>query len=130
MADINSVTLIGNLTRDEEVSYTPAGMAVGKFALAINRKVKKGQQWENEVNYFDIVVFGNQATQLQRFLTKGKQVGVTGFLKQERWKGQDGTSRSAIRIIANDIQLLGGNGGQRSSEAPSDNGGFTEDIPF
>ena len=116
MADINTATLIGRLTKDEELSYTPGGMAVGTLSLAINRRVKKGQEWTDEVNYFEVVVFGKQAEGLKQYLTKGKQVGVTGFLKQERWTDKNsGQNRSAVKIIANDIQLLGGkDGGQHN----------------
>ena len=117
MADINTTTLIGHLTRDEELKYTSGGMAIGNVSLAINRKVKKGQEWVDEANYFDVVIFGKQAESLQKFLTKGKQIGVTGFLKQERWTDQNGANRSRVTIVANDIQLLGGkdgNGGQRN----------------
>lgn len=108
MADINTATLIGRLTRDEELKYTPSGAAVGNISIAINRKVKKGQEWVDESNFFDVVFFGKQAENLKQYLTKGKQVGVTGFLKQERWTDQNGQNRSAVKIYANDIQLLGG----------------------
>ena len=111
MADINTATLIGHLTRDEELKYTPSGAAVGNISIAINRRLKKGQEWVDEANYFDVVFFGKQAENLKQFLTKGKQVGVTGFLKQERWTDQNGQNRSAVKIYANDIQLLGGKDG-------------------
>lgn len=112
MADVNRVIEIGHLTRDEELKYTPGGMAIGNVSIAINRRVKKGQEWVDEANYFDVVIFGKQAEALKRFLTKGKQIAVDGFLKQERWQDQQtGQTRSAVKIIANDIQLLGGNGG-------------------
>ena len=118
MADINRVIEIGHLTRDEEIKYTPGGMAIGNISIAINRKVKKGQDWVDEANYFDVVIYGKQAESLQRFLTKGKQIAVDGFLKQERWTDPNGQSRSAIKIIANDIQLLGG------KEGSQNNGGY------
>lgn len=122
MADINTATLIGHLTRDEELTYTPGGMAVGKLAIAINRRVKKNQEWVDEANYFDVVIFGKQAENLQKFLTKGKQIGVTGFLKQERWRDKNGQSRSAIKIVANDIQLLGGKDGGSQNNGGYDDG--------
>ena len=121
MADINTATLIGRLTRDEELKYTPSGAAVGNISIAINRKVKKGQEWVDEANYFDVVFFGKQAEGLKQFLTKGKQVGVTGFLKQERWTDQNGQNRSAVKIYANDIQLLGGKDGNGNNNAGSNN---------
>lgn len=110
--DINRVIEIGRLTRDEELTYTPGGMAVGKFSIAVNRRVKKDGNWTDEVNYFDVSIFGKQAEGLQKFLTKGKQVCIDGYLKQDRWQDQaTGQNRSAVKIIANDIQLLGGRDG-------------------
>lgn len=120
--DINHVIEIGHLTRDAEVTYTPGGMAVAKFSIAVNRRVKKGQEWVDEANYFDVSVFGKQAENLKQFLTKGKQVCVDGYLKQDRWQDQaTGQNRSAVKIISNDIQLLGGKDGQRNDYA-DDNG--------
>ena len=108
MADINRVTMIGRLTKDAEVTYTPGGMAIASLSLAINRSAK-GQdgQWYDEANYFDVKVFGKQADNLKPYLTKGKQIGVDGYLKQERWE-KDGQKKSRVIINANDIQLLGG----------------------
>ena len=105
MADINRVTEIGRLTRDAEVPYTPGGMAIAKMSIAVNRRVKAGDSWADEANYFDVQVFGKQAESLKPFLTKGKMIGVDGYLKQERWE-KDGEKRSRIIINANDIQLL------------------------
>lgn len=119
MADINNATLIGRLTRDEDLEYTAGGMAIGKISVAINRRVKKGQEWVDEANYFDVVIFGKQAENLKRFLTKGKQVGVSGFLKQDRWTDQNGQNKSRVTIVANDIQLLGG---KSEGNGYSDNG--------
>ncbi len=123
MADVNRVIEIGRLTRDEELKYTPGGMAIGNVSIAVNRRVKKGQEWEDEVNYFVVSIFGKQAEALKRFLIKGKQIAVDGYLKQERWQDQQtGQTRSAVKIIANDIQLLGGRDG-----APQNNGGAYDD---
>lgn len=110
---VNRVIEIGNLTRDEEVNFTTGGMAIGSFSLAVNRKVKKGNEWTDEVNCFDVVVFGKQAQSLQQYLIKGKQVAVDGYLKQDRWK-KDGQKFSKVSIVANDIQLLGGKDGQHN----------------
>lgn len=127
--DMNYVFEIGNLTRDEELKYTPGGMAVGSFSIAVNRRVKKGQDWVDEVNYFDVSIFGKQAEGLKKFLTKGKQVGIVGYLKQDRWTDQNGQNRSTVKIVANELQLLGGkdNGNQNSGgyeNAGYDDGGY------
>jgi len=146
MADINHVVLIGRLTRDAELKYTAGGQAVCKFSIAVNRRKKNGDQWEDEANFFDIVLWGKQGESLQSYLVKGKMVGVDGELRQDRWQ-QDGQNRSKVEIIANYIQLLGGGGaGERQNHNNSSGGnsheqqnytssttkddGFTDDIPF
>ena len=105
MADIHRVIEIGRLTRDAEVTYTPGGMAIAKFTIAVNRRVKSGDGWADEANYFDVQVFGKSAESLKPYLTKGKMVGIDGYLKQDRWE-KDGQKFSKVTINANDIQLL------------------------
>ena len=135
MADINRVTLIGRLTRDAELKYTAAGQAVCKFTLAVNRRVKSGDDWKDVGNFFDIVVWGRLGENLSPYLVKGKPVGVDGELRQERWE-QDGQNRSKIEIIANTIQLLGGNKEDSPAAPPKPaksgfaDDGFSDDIPF
>ncbi|MDR0447901.1 MAG: single-stranded DNA-binding protein [Treponema sp.] len=154
MADINQVVLIGRLTRDAELKYTAAGQAVCKFSIAVNRRRKTGDQWVDEPSFFDIVLWGKQGETLHQYLVKGKQVGIDGELRQDRWE-QDGQNRSKVEIVANNIQLLGGGnngpntGGSSSFNSPgtsssgsstyrqdnspkADNIGdsFTDDIPF
>jgi single-strand DNA-binding protein len=138
MADINRVTLVGRLTRDSELKYTASGQAVCKFSVAVNRRRKNGDQWEDEANYFDIVLWGRQGESLNQYLLKGKAVGIDGELRQDRWQ-QDGQNRSKVEIVASNIQLLGGgpNGSQGSwrpkneeNPAPASDDDFTNDIPF
>lgn len=108
MADINRVIEVGHLTKDAEVSYTPGGMAIAKMSIAVNRSVKGSDgRWMDEANYFDVQLFGKQAEGLKPYLTKGKQIAVDGYLKQDRWE-KDGQKHSTVKINANDIQLLGG----------------------
>jgi single-strand DNA-binding protein len=154
MADINHVVLVGRLTRDAELKYTTSGQAVCKFSIAVNRRRKNGDQWEDEANYFDIVLWGRQGESLNQYLLKGKTVGVDGELRQDRWQ-QDGQNRSKVEIVASNIQLLGGNpagnsgggSGERSAggggnsqnnyssnkredNSPPNDDHFTDDIPF
>ncbi|MDR0455268.1 MAG: single-stranded DNA-binding protein [Treponema sp.] len=110
MVDLNHVVLIGRLTRDAELKSIASGQAVCKFSIAVNRRRKNGDQWEDEANFFDIVVWGRQGESLHQYLVKGKMVAVDGELRQDRWQ-QDGQNRSKIEIVANNIQLLGGNPG-------------------
>ena len=114
--DVNSVIEIGRLTRDAEVNYTAGGMAIATFSIAVSRKIKKNNEWVEEVNYFDVKVFGNQAKNLSQFLIKGKQVGIEGYLHQDRWE-KDGQKFSRVLIHANNIQLLGGRDNQRNDYA-------------
>jgi len=120
MADINHVVLVGRLTRDAELKYTAGGQAVCKFAVAVNRRRKDGDQWVDEANYFDVVLWGRQGEALNQYLVKGKSVGVEGELRQDRWQ-QDGQNRSKVEIVANNIQLLGGSPGGQGSGTGSGN---------
>ncbi len=116
MADLNHVILIGRLTRDAELKYTANGQAVCKFAIAVNRRRKNGDQWVEEANFFDIVLWGRQGETLNQYLVKGKQIAVDGELRQDRWE-QDGQNRSKVEIMANNVQLLGGGAGGASASA-------------
>ena len=129
MADINHVTLIGRLTREAELKYTSGGMAIASFAIAVNRRRKNGAQWVEEASFFDINLFGKSAEGLKQYLVKGKQVAIEGELRQDRWE-QDSQPRSKVVVIANNVQLLGGNQGSSSSAPSYDDSGFPEDIPF
>lgn len=138
MADVNHVIIIGRLTRDCEVKYTSGGMAIANLSLAVNRRVKKGEQWTDEVSFFECTLFGKTAEGLKPYLLKGKQIAVEGELRQDRWE-QDGQSRSKVVINASNVQLLGGNdkpaqqGGQSGGyQAPADYtaDNFVSEIPF
>jgi len=114
MADLNRVTLVGRLTRDAELKSIASGTAVCKFGIAVNRAVKSGEEWKEEASFFDVVLWGKRGEALHQYLTKGKTVGVDGELRQDRWQ-QDGQNRSRVEIVANNIQLLGGNPGASGS---------------
>ena len=120
MTDMNRVFLVGRLTRDADLRFTNSGTPVGKFSIAVNRSKKNGDKWDEEVNYFDIVLWGKIAEALSKYLLKGKQVAVDGELRQSRWE-QDGQKRSRVEVHANNIQLLGGSagGGQESNYSQS-----------
>ncbi|HNY16137.1 MAG TPA: single-stranded DNA-binding protein [Treponemataceae bacterium] len=122
MADVNHVILIGRLTRDAELKYTSGGMAVCKFAIAVNKRRKQGEQWVDEANFFDIVLWGRSGETINQYLVKGKQVAVEGELHQNRWE-QDGQSRSKIEINANNVQLLGGGAGGQGGPSSGYSGG-------
>ena len=144
MTDVNSVVLIGRLTRDAELKYTSSGVAICKFSLAVNRSKKSGDRWEDEVSFFDCTSFGRSAEAVSQYMTKGKQIGIQGELRQDRWE-KDGQSRSKVEVIANTVQLLGspsggsGGGGSFQRQKPAEKSGnetaysdsnFEDDIPF
>ena len=127
-SDLNSVILIGRLTRDAELSYLPSGSAVAKMSIAVNRSRREGEQWVNEVNYFDVSLFGKQAESLKQYLLKGKQIAVQGSLRQDRWE-KDGQKFSKVNIVANSVELLGGRSeggsfGGGSAPAGQSSGGY------
>lgn len=127
--DINSVTLIGRLTRDAELKYSNSGTAFVNLSLANNYSRKQGEEWMSEVNYFDVTIIGKRAEALHKYLVKGKQIGIHGELRQDRWE-QDGQKRYRVKIMADDIQLLGGGDQQQSTEQESSGSDFEDDVPF
>jgi single-strand DNA-binding protein len=111
MANLNKVLLMGNLTRDPEVKYTPKGTAVGDLAIAINDSYKAQDGTIKEtVTYVDIEVWGRQAETCKQYLTKGRPVFVEGQLRLDQWE-QDGQKRSKLKVRADRVQFLGGGPG-------------------
>lgn len=98
----SSTTLIGNLTRDPELRFADKGTAICKFALAVNRRVKKGNDYEDKTSYFDVTAFGSLAENVANSLTKGTRVIVSGRAEQETWE-KDGQKRSAVVILADAV---------------------------
>lgn len=110
MADINHVVLVGRLVRDAQLKYTNSGLAICEFSIAINNRRKQGDEWVDEPNFFDVTLFGRQGEAIQRYLTQGKQVGVDGQLRQDRWQTPEGQNRSKVQVVAGNVMLLGGGG--------------------
>ena len=104
----NKVILVGNLTRDVEVRYTPSGTAIGNTGLAVNRKFKAatGEQKE-ETMFVDITFFGRTAEIANQYLRKGSKVLVDGRLKLDQWTAQDGSKRSKHSVTVENMQMLG-----------------------
>lgn len=139
----NKVIIMGNLTRDPELKYLSSGKPVTKFSIAINDKFKKGEEFVENVSYFDVVVFGRQAETCNEYLSKGRPALIEGRLQQGRWEAQDGTKRSKVEIVASKVVFLGGGrsesgGGSSSGDGKSSGGGgddsfdtvSDDDIPF
>ncbi|MDH3754839.1 MAG: single-stranded DNA-binding protein [Acidimicrobiia bacterium] len=101
MAFDNTVTVVGNVTRDPELRFTPSGAAVTTFGVAWNRKGRDGQ--EDQVSFFDVTCWRQLAENVSESLTKGSRVVVYGRLDQRSWENQDGDKRSKVEIIADDV---------------------------
>lgn len=115
--DLNQFHLIGRLTRDVEIKSTPNGVTVARISIANNQKVKRNGQWQDVTNFFDIAIFGKSANNLAQYLTKGKQIAVSGALRQDRWTDANGNNHTKISLIASQLQLLGGaNGTQNQNQ--------------
>ncbi len=137
MNDMNVLAINGRLVREAILSYSNSGMAIGKFSIASNRSVKKGDKWEDEAGFYDCVMFGKMAQSVNQYLTKGQQVSIAGEIRQERWE-KDGQNRSKVVIIVNHLQLMGGKDDkqiyQKSQQKPNTPENFVDDsselIPF
>ena len=146
MTNESSVTLVGGATRDPELRFTPGGMAVTQFGLAVNRRRqdRNTQEWKDEVSFFDVVAYGTLAENVAESINKGARVLVSGRLQQRSWETQQGEKRSKIEVVADEVgpslrwataevtkneprQGQGGGGGQAAANsAPA--GGPTYDY--
>ena len=125
-ASFNKVILVGNLTRDPEVRYTPKGSAVCDLGLAVNRQYSlEGGEKREEVTFVDVVLWARLAEIAGEYLKKGRPVLIEGRLQLDSWDDkQSGQKRSKLRVIGETMQLLGGRqGGGEGDEGPSSGGG-------
>ena len=109
--DLNSVLIVGRICSDPEFKVTPNGKELLKFRLANN------SAYSDDANFFDVTIWGKTAAALKEYLLKGKQIATQGRLQQKRWETKDGQKRSQVGIVAENVQLLGGNKPQ--DNAPS-----------
>jgi len=145
MASLNKVLLLGNLTRDVEIRYTPGGTALAQFGMAMNRKYRdtKTNEMREEVTFVDIEVWGKQAETANQYLSKGRGVFVEGRLRLDQWEDkQTGQKRSKLKIVADRIQFVGGGSGEGKAapkapakggdvqEQPDDLGIQESEVPF
>ena len=135
MTDINSVVLVGRITKDvgsdeRSFSYIGNGTAKAVVNIAVNRSVKKGDKWEDETSFFDVVIWGKTAENLKPRLTKGTQITVSGYLKQDRWE-KDGQKQSRVQIIADMVEVPNISKKDADKVAAAFGGeAFPEDNPF
>ncbi|MCF8720858.1 single-stranded DNA-binding protein [Nitrospina gracilis] len=134
MASVNKVFLLGNLTRDPELRYTPSGAGVASFGLAVNRRYKVGNENKEEVCFVDITVWGKQGENCVEYLSKGSQVMIEGRLQFRSWETDDGQKRNKLDVVASNVQFLGkpgGGGGRGMDSFEEEEGmGVKDDIPF
>jgi single-strand DNA-binding protein len=121
MASLNKVLLIGNLTRDVEVRYTPAGKAVGSTGLAVNRQwTNDAGQKQEETTFVDLTLWGKTAETAAQYVGKGSQVHVEGRLKLEEWQDKNtGEKRTKMIVVADGLLFLGAPRGQADRPAPA-----------
>lgn len=116
MASYNKVLLMGNLTKDPELRYTPQGMAVVNLRLAVNRRYKnKNQELKEEVCFITAVVWNKQAETCNQYLHKGSPVFIEGRLQSRSWEDASGQKRSVIEVRAERVQFMGTPGGAKSA---------------
>lgn len=131
---MNSVNLVGNLTRDVELRYLESGAAVGNTGLAINEKYKdkSGKMVEKTV-FVDVTMWGRTAEVASEYTHKGSKIGISGKLTYDSWEDKDGNKRSKVSVTADKIHLLdskesGGNG--RAARPAQSHEPEAEEIPF
>ncbi len=119
---VNKVFLMGNLTRDVELKYTPSNQPVATFGLAMNRRyrTREGENRE-ETTFVDCEAWARTAEVMSEYLSKGRPVFIEGRLKLDQWQDKDGNNRSKLRVVVENFQFVdsrgstGGGGGDRSS---------------
>lgn len=144
MGNFNKIFLMGNLTRDPQLSYLPSQTAVVEFGLAVNRRwTGKDGTKKEETCFVECRAFGRQAENINKYLSKGRALFVEGRLTFDSWTAQDGTKRSKHRVTVENFQFLGGAPGAKgaadveqgevsydksNAQVPPDK--VTDDIPF
>ncbi len=138
-SDLNRVILVGRLTRDPELRYTPAGAAVCSFSLANGRTFTQGSEKKEQTSYFDCVAWSKLGEVIAEYCKKGKQIAVEGRLQQRRWDDSEGNKKSKIEVVVENFQFLSGGKSEEQSSGtgnPPDSKYYEEnpfsddDIPF
>jgi len=131
LASINKVMLSGRLTRDPELRYTPAGVAVMTFSLALNRRYKdQSGEWKEEVSFVNVVAWQKQAELANEYLKKGSAVYVEGRLQSRSWETNEGNKRSTLEVRAERLQFLDKVRREEEGAEPKPEDAGAEDVPF
>lgn len=131
MASLNRVILMGNLTRDIELRYTQSGQPIARFGIAINRThITDTGQKKEEVDFIPITVWGKQAELCEQYLTKGQLVLVDGQLRHSSWETKEGKKRSAIEVVARQVQFLSSKTQKTDVAKDEEEDEEEEKIPF
>jgi len=138
MASFNKVILLGNLTREIELRYTPSGMAVADIGMAVNRTWfdKNANEKKEEVTFVDVTFFGRLAEVASEYLGKGRELLVEGRLQMDSWDDkQTGAKRYKLKVMGESLTMIGGKGGQprkqdSSYSAPETTPVNEDDVPF
>jgi single-strand DNA-binding protein len=125
----NKIILIGNLTRDPEMRYTPQGTSVCNFGIAVNRKYKQADEMKEEVTFINVVVFGKQADTCGQYLNKGSTVLVEGRLQERRWETDEGQRRSKHEVVAQNVRFLSRKQGVADVDSIGGGAGAGEIVP-
>ncbi|MBF0523435.1 MAG: single-stranded DNA-binding protein [Candidatus Omnitrophica bacterium] len=125
---LNSVNIMGNLTRDPESKTTPSGKTICNLSIANNRVYTKNNEKVTEVSYFDIEVWGVMAANGAKYLSKGNGIIVEGRLKQDRWE-KDGKTQSRVRIVASSVHFLPKKKPGEPDQSPAEDNAAPEDAP-
>lgn len=137
--DLNRAELIGNITNDIELRYTANGTAVTSFGVATNRRYRQGEEWKEETNFHNVVVWAKQAETLAKFARKGTRLYISGRMQTRSWEGEDGKKNYKTELVADEISLLaryeksegGSSSSSESKSAPAEEETIDpEDLPF
>jgi single-strand DNA-binding protein len=130
MASFNRVILLGNLTRDPELRYIPSGTAVTEIGLAVNDRRKGANgEWIEETTFVDVTLWGRTAEVATEYLSKGSQVLIEGRLKLDSWQDKEGQKRSKLRVVGDQMRMLGSKG-QKGGGKPAGRGPHFDESEF
>ena len=126
MSNFNKTIQVGNITRDIEMRITPSGISVCDVSIAINERVKKGEEWIEETSFFEWTLWGRTAEVASEYLSKGSSVLLEGRAKQERWE-QDGQKRTKVKFVCERMQMMGSK--EVSTSTEKRRGGEVAGVP-